>query len=221
MTRRSRRIRVRLASTAGLVACACAAASIASAAPRLPKVLPESEEVALALEAAPEALRAGAGVWILTRDGYKEWRKAENGYTCVVNRDEIDAIKPTCYDPEGTDTILPAVVYFGNRLMAGVAVTDIRREIAVGFQSGRFRSPRRVGIAFMLSPHVVNVIDAAKGTTGTAPPHYMIYAPNVTNADLSLPDAAYDRHEWLPYVAYHGPHGFLIITVPDDAARSK
>lgn len=34
----------------------------------------------------------------------------------------------------------------------------------------------------------------------------------------STPMAAYDRHDWLPYVAYTGPHGFLIIPVPATGA---
>ena len=100
--------------------------------PRIPRVLLEHDEVALALEAAPESLRGGAGVWVLTSAGYREWRKATNGYTCVVHRDEVEAIKPTCYASEGTATILPAVVYFGDRLMAGAPVSTIRREVRRG-----------------------------------------------------------------------------------------
>lgn len=183
--------------------------------PRTPTVRSEADEVALALEAAPEPLRAGAGVWIMTTHGYREWRSTSNGYTCIVHRDEVDAIKPTCYDPEGTATILPAVVFFGNQLVSGMPVAEIRAQVAERFKDGRFRAPGRAGIAFMLSPRIVNVIDAAKGVTGTAPPHYMIYAPNVTNADLHLPMSAYDDVPWLPYVAYTGPHGFIIVTVPD------
>lgn len=70
----------------------------------------------------------------------------------------------------------------------------------------------------MLSPRIVNVITQADGTRilGTAPPHYMVYAPNVTNEDLGFSDSDYEAYPWLPYVAYQGPHGFLIITVPEN-----
>ncbi len=196
----------------------CSLAAVASAAnpaPVRPQVLPERQEMQLALEAAPPELRAGAGLWILTNEGYRERRKTTNGYTCVVNRDDPESIKPTCYDTEGTATILPAVVWFGDELMRGRTVKDIKTELAAAFSKGIFRSPRRAGIAFMLSPHIVNAMTMPDGERmkGTAPPHYMIYAPNVTNADLSLRQSDYDASPWLPYIAYEGPHGFLIIPV--------
>jgi hypothetical protein len=159
-------------------------------------------------------MRDGAGVWVLTASGPRLHRAATNGYTCIVNRDEVEALKPTCYDPEGTATILPVVVHFGELLMQGVPVAEIRRRIGEGFRNGRFISPRRAGIAFMLSTHVVNVLDPATHRFGTASPHYMIYAPNVTNADLSIPDTAYNAHSWMPSVAYTGPQGFIIVSVP-------
>lgn len=219
-------VRTRRARSAALAAAIALCLPLGSRAqssgpgPRLPKVLSEAEESARALEALPQELRADAGLWLLTAQGFKERRATKNGYTCIVNRDEVEAIKPTCYDAEGTRTILPAVVRFGDLLMKGMPVAEIKKDIAEGFRTGRFTPPKRAGIAFMLSPRIVNVLDAAKGTFGTAPPHYMIYAPNVTNADLSIPDAAYDAHPWLPYVAYTGPHGFIIVTVPETAGAS-
>ncbi len=180
-----------------------------------PEILPEAQETELALEAAPKEMRSGAGLWLLTKDGYIEHRKTTNGYTCIVNRDDFESIKPTCYDVEGTATILPAVVWFGNGLLRGRAVKDLRADLAKAFTKGEFRSPRRAGIAFMLSPHIVNAFTMPDGKRmkGTAPPHYMIYAPNMTQSDLSLRDADYDANPWLPNIAYAGPHGFLIIPV--------
>jgi hypothetical protein len=52
---------------------------------------------------------------------------------------------------------------------------------------------------------------------GTTSPHDMIDAPNVTNDQLSLPTAADDAYPWLPSVAYSGPGGFLIVTLPEAA----
>ncbi len=187
----------------------------------VPRVPPPEEERALALEAAPEELRAGAGVWLLTRAGFVHDRETTNGYTCIVNRDEVLALKPTCFDVEGTATVLPAIVRFGNLLMEGMPVPQIRKDIENGFKDGRFVSPRRAGIAFMMSPRIVNVLDAAAGTVGTAPPHYMIYAPNVSQSDLRLPMSVYNAHPWLPYAAYTGPHGFIIVSIPDSSGAMK
>ena len=183
-----------------------------------PKLLAESEETALALEALPPVMRDRAGVWVLKAEGVRELRATTNGYTCIVNRDEIESIKPTCYDEEGTATILPVSAFFGDQLMACVPVPEIQRQIAMRYADGTFQSPRRAGIAFMMSPRIVNAHTMSDGTkmNGTAPPHYMIYAPNVTNDMLKLPPEAYREMPWLPTVAYTGPAGFIIISIPQD-----
>lgn len=188
-----------------------------------PEILPIADEMELALEAIPELFREKAGVWALTADGFTEIRRSRNGYTCIVNRDAAEAIKPTCYDEEGTATILPAVVYFGNAMMRCTPVADIRAAIAARYANGGFRPPQRAGIAFMMSPRIVNVMTMPDGEVmkGTAPPHYMIYAPNVTNAMLRIPAEAYNEMPWLPYIAYTGPAGFMIITIPDDQRKDS
>jgi hypothetical protein len=130
--------------------------------------------------------------------------------------------KPTCYDPEGTATLLPVTACFGDLLVQGVSVTEIRTLVAEGFRTGRFTPPSRVGIAFMMLPGIVNVITMPSGalSQGTTSPHDMIDAPNVTNDQPSLPRAADDAYPWLPYVAYISPGGVLIVTLPGAAANA-
>jgi hypothetical protein len=206
-----------------MVSCSGSATTAPPESCNRPMILPEADETALALEALPPVMRAKAGVWALRVDGLHELRRSQNGYTCIVNRDEIESIKPTCYDEEGTATILPVSVFFGNQLMACKGVADIHRTIAERYHDGRFISPRRAGIAFMMSPRIVNAHTMADGTkmNGTAPPHYMIYAPNVTNDMLKLPAEAYRQMPWLPYVAYDGPAGFIIVSIPQQTRSSS
>jgi hypothetical protein len=64
-------------------------------------------DVAMALSAAPARLRDGAGVYALRPAGFVKVRESTNGFTCIVNRDHPRALKPTCYDAEGTATVLP------------------------------------------------------------------------------------------------------------------
>jgi hypothetical protein len=207
-------------AAAALMITSCSADATATAVKLCdkPKVLLEAEETALALEALPSVMQPKAGVWALRATGFTELRRTQNGYTCIVNRDEVESIKPTCYDEEGTATILPVTVFFGNRLMACDSVADIRQQIAERYRDGRFISPRRAGIAFMMSPRIVNAHTMPDGTkmNGTAPPHYMVYAPNVTNEMLKLPREAYQEMPWLPYVAYDGPAGFIIVSIPQE-----
>ena len=43
----------------------------------------------------------------------------------------------------------------------------------------------------------------------------MFYAPNLTNADLGITPEALAKDPSLPFVAYQGPHGFIIMVSRD------
>jgi hypothetical protein len=77
-------------------------------------LLPEAEEIQLALEAAPEHLRAAATVYVFGEEGYRKVRSGTNGFTCLVNRDGNQSgdndLKPTCLDAEGSRNILPVML---------------------------------------------------------------------------------------------------------------
>ena len=178
--------------------------------PLVPELYPRDREVALALSAAPEGLRAGAGVWALEQHGFVKVRESTNGFTCIVNRDHPLNQKPTCYDAEGTATILPKVVRVGELLMAGKPMVEIAAEIREGFKSGKFISPRRPGIAYMLSGDIRNY-NPHTGRVGSFPPHVMFYAPGLTNEDIG---STGDGAGGLPFIAYQGPQGYMIMLLP-------
>jgi len=182
-------------------------------------LMPRDQEILLALEAGPEHLRAGAAVYVFSAAGYEQARAGSNGIACLVNRDGNQAgdnsLKPTCWDAEGTRTILPVVLRVGELIAAGTPADEIKKDIDAGFQSRRFSSPSKTGIAYMLKGDVA--YDPATGEVGKIlfPPHYMIYAPGVTNADIGIDAAALKSDGSLPriYAGYSGgPHtAYLIV----------
>jgi hypothetical protein len=182
-----------------------------------PEVLPRDEEVALAESAAPAHLRAKATVYALEKNGFVLARKGSNGFTCIVNRDSPLGRKPTCYDAEGAATILPKVLRVGELLMQGASLDAIDREIEEGFRTGKYVAPRRPGIAYMLSKGNRD-FNPATGKVRPFPPHVMFYAPNLTNDDVG---SSGDGAGGLPFIAYQGPHGFLIMMVPDEARSAQ
>ena len=99
--------------------------------------------MAMALSAGPEHLRAAASVYVLKKDGFVLARQGTNGFTCIVNRDHPLNRKPTCYDAEGMATLLPTVLKFGELLMKGVPMDQIKAEIAM--DSGPENTYRRAG----------------------------------------------------------------------------
>jgi hypothetical protein len=190
-----------------------ASTTIASSPTKRPELLPPEEEARMALAAAPEHLRTGAAVYVLERNGYVKVRNGTNGFTCVVNRDHPLNLKPTCYDAEGTATILPKVLRVGELLMKGKTMAEINAEIAEGFRTGRFIAPRRPGVAYMLSGEIRNY-NPQSGKVESFPPHVMFYAPNLTNADIG---STGDGSDGFPFIAYQGPHGFMIMMAPNVA----
>jgi hypothetical protein len=180
----------------------------------LPELLPQEKEIALALSAAPEHLRNNAGVYVLKRNGFVKVRESTNGFTCIVNRDHPLNQKPVCFDAEGTATILPKILRVGELLMQGKPMSAINAEIAEGFRTGKYISPRRAGVAYMLSGDIRNY-NPHTGKVESFPPHVMFYAPNLTNADLGVTPEALAKDPSLPFVAYQGPHGFIIVVSSD------
>ena len=172
-----------------------------------PAVPPRDREVTMALSAAPAHLRDEAGVYALEATGFVKVRDSKNGFNCIVNRDHPLSLKPTCYDAEGSATILPKVIQVGAWMMEGKTLAKIDQLVADGFKSSRFISPRRPGVAYMLSGDIKNV-NRKTGDVSSFPPHVMFYAPNLTNADIGSKG---DGSDGMPFIAYQGPHGFMIM----------
>jgi hypothetical protein len=118
--------------------------------------------------------------------------------------------KPVCFDAEGTATILPKILRVGELLMQGKPMSKIDNEIEEGFRIGKYISPRRAGVAYMLSGDIRNYNPRTRKVE-SFPPHVMFYAPNVTNADLGTTREALAKDPSLPFVAYQGPQGYIIV----------
>lgn len=173
-------------------------------------VLPESCESEIALAAAPEHLRDGAGLWLFTAEGYRSARQSENGIECIVNRDDPRVLKPTCFDAEGAAAIVPKIVAVGEWLLEGLDAAEIASREAAGFESGRFRRVARAGVAYMLSNNN-RPWNPQTQSLGRFPPHIMFYAPDITNADIGYVPGSFDPEAPLPFIGYQGPHGYMIM----------
>lgn len=188
-------------------------------------ILDQADELRFALEAAPAHLREGASVYVFGNDGYTRIRTGDNGVNCIVNRDRLaidsNVLRPTCWDIEGSATLLPIALKYGELLAHGKNETEISLEIEGDLSAGRLISPRKAGIAYMLAGDL-KYDRATRGVTPLFPPHYMIYAGGVSNADLGLSKEAQDLHPSLPFI-YAGYSGgsrtaYLIVLAVIDAA---
>ena len=186
--------------------------------------LPQQQEIELALSAGPEHLRLEATVYVFGKKGYEKIRSGKNGFTCMVNRDGNQIgdndLKPTCWDAEGSATIVPVMLRVGEMLAQGKTADEIKQDIDRGFSEGRFFSPRKTGIAYMLRGDVQYDPKTMAISRTLFPPHYMIYAPGVTNADIGINMDAYKRHPSLPlvYAGYSGGArtAYIIVMATED-----
>ena len=176
--------------------------------------LPAAEEVEMALTAAPDHLRAQAGVWRLAGDGYVQTRPSANGFNCLVSRDQNRGLAPVCYDREGSGTLLHADIARGRLLRQGRSEAEIDAEIDRQYADGRLIAPRRGGVAYMLSPHFTQDAQGG-GREQIYPPHLMFYAPYMTDADIGSADAwRYSTSR--PWVLNPGkPNAYVIVALHD------
>jgi hypothetical protein len=147
-------------------------------------VTSEDEEIPIALSAAPEHLRAAAGVYVLRATGFVRVRESRNGFNCLINRELPDSFEPECFDAEGSATLVPVILYQTELRSQHTSAAEIARAVGLGFSSGRFRAPRHTGICYMLSTRNVVVMDRKTARVGAVGPHLMFYAPYALNAEF-------------------------------------
>ncbi|MEO8153382.1 MAG: hypothetical protein ABI605_09965 [Rhizobacter sp.] len=182
-------------------------------------LLSQGFEVELALSAGPEHLRADATVYVFGDRGYEKVRVGSNGFTCLVNRDGLQAgdrtLRPTCWDAEGGDTIVPVMLRVGELLAQRKSADEVRHDIDAGFDQGRFSAPRKAGIAYMLRGDVQVDPQSQQVRSQSFPPHYMIYAPGVSNRDIGVGEGVSGDRFALPfiYAGYSGGTrtGYIIV----------
>jgi hypothetical protein len=178
------------------------------------------QEVTLALSAAPPVIAAHAVVYVLTPTGYEKARDGTNGFTCLVTRDHLrshpDEMGPTCYDPEGTRTIVPRIMAEARMRLAGKSEQDIASAVQAGLKDGTYRVPQRAGLAYMLSAHARGLFPGADSVSPVEA-HVMIYAPYLKNADIDGVVPGPGQHLHLPFVLDDGQYNaYIIVPWPRD-----
>jgi hypothetical protein len=185
----------------------------------LPKIydasVPRERQIALALSAAPAEVSSRATVFILGLKGYEKVREGTNGFSCYVGRSFVTptetTVEPTCFDAEGSRTILVRRIRMEELRANGKSEAEIKADIANGYKAGRFRDPSKPGFLYMMSSE-----NRLGGSSGTAsfPPHLMFYAPGMTTKDMG-----FDSPPQLEYLGmtHPGAPDNLIVVVPTES----
>jgi hypothetical protein len=156
----------------------------------------QEEQLKLAMSAAPPEIASQAAVYVLGPKGYVRVRTGTNGFTCLVERQHLETLEPTCYDAEGSATTLQARLYVEELRAMKLSEDEIAKRIAEGYAKGVLRAPRKPGLVYMLSSHN-RVMNDRTGKIIMVSPHVMFYAPYARQADFG------------PFIGPHMPYVVL------------
>lgn len=149
-----------------------------------------AEEIALARSAGPEAVSAGASVWVLGESEYERAIEGDNGFNCLVmrrwgaafdNQKKIfetpgGVIAPICYDAKASGAPMKEQFLRAKLGLAGMSHDEIRDAVMAAYDSGDLVALEGVAFAYMYS-----AAQRLGPGVGAWHPHVMVYAPGYTN----------------------------------------
>lgn len=154
-----------------------------------PVPLPDADEIALAVSAAPAELSAEATVYAVRDGKVIRIRPGTNGSSCMVARDSHGgSLYPICYNREGTRTMLQRELLEVRLRSLGVTEDSIDTAVAAAYRSGQLETPTDVALAYMMSPKQVLFSSPREDgrRVGAWHPHLMLYVPNATPEQFGL-----------------------------------
>jgi len=191
------------------------------------ETIPVDLETDFALSALPSHLRTDATVYLLDPEkGYYIARRGSNGFICFIARTEWewaefrkDLAAPISYDAEGAKTIFPVYLDVAAMRASGkFTALQIKDTIVERINKGIYKAPSRTGISYMLAPimRVYPAMPDNKDIVTMSMPHYMFYAPYITNTDVGIKQDAHqgpmlvNPDQWV-LGERKGPHGYIIL----------
>ena len=182
-------------------------------------VLERDEEIRLAMSAGPVELSKDADVWVLEETGFTRVRSGTNGFSCLVVRNATNRgqLAPHCLNPAATETVLPSFRREGELQMQGLEAAAIDAELRRGWESGALPLPSGPAYAYMMSEG-----QKLGPNLSQFRPHFMLYVPNITNADIGGDPSNMD----MPFVGPFEGHPLSTVVImmptfvsPDDVGR--
>jgi hypothetical protein len=214
-----------LAALLGLLTCTAALSQQptqnAGDAPALPRDL----EIELALSALPPHLRDKATVYVLGKSQTLEMaREGSNGFHTFVSRLDPNAFNggwpytayrddillPIAFDDAGSRAHMPVYFDMAEMRASGTPAEELKAIVVERWETGQYKAPERAGISYMLAPmfRTYTNPDVEVNKVGTTnAPHYMFYAPGVSNEDIG--GKLMSEHPFLLNLT-PGPHGYII-----------
>jgi hypothetical protein len=153
--------------------------------PTAPANLSRADEIRYAKSAAPAEISKDAKVWVLENGHYVVAEQGTSGIACVVGRNSPTSFEPECGDAEADATVLAVERFRTEQRIAGKSEDEIKAEVDGGLASGRFRSPKRPALVYMVSSSQV-LTDPAGKVRSRFMPHLMVYYPFMKTSSMGI-----------------------------------
>jgi hypothetical protein len=227
---RQKRLPMLLALAAGLVACTGVLAKAGSATAVDIDQMPPQLETRFALSALPPALRNSATVYLLNPGkGYELSRQGSSGVACLVQRTvweladfRNDIYIPLCYDAVGAATYLRVILESAALRAQGMSPDALHAEVEQRYRSKTYTVPQKAGLSYMVAPVMRTIGPPDMKVHTMAMPHFMFYAPGITNADIgAVPDLGKRESLMNPFIDKQGiaEQSYFIQMVGETEAR--
>ena len=156
-------------------------------------ILPAEQQIAAAVLAAPETMRAGATVLGYAPDGrLKKLRQGRGELVCLASDPKAEKFHVACYH-----RALEPFMARGRSLRAhgvtGDRVDSVRFAEA---RAGKLRLPRQPAMLYSLTGPP-DSFDPATGTASKAQPLFVVYVPYATAASTGLSAAPVEGAPWI------------------------
>lgn len=181
--------------------------------------MPTDLETDFALSSMPANVSSGATVYLLDpKKGYYISRQGTNGFICFIIRTEVgrvefrtDIATAISFDAEGAKTIFPVYADVAAMRASGkFTASQIKDILTERYKTGYYKVPARGGLSYMVAPLMRNYEGLSPNVSTYSIPHYMFYAPYITEADIGG-----NSHSGGPIIFGDGtePLGYLIVPV--------
>ena len=176
-----------------LLATAGAGAQSQPAAPSPPTPQSAEQQIAAAVLAAPEDMRAGATVLGYAPDGhFRTLRQGRGALTCLASDPKSERFHVACYHRS-----LEPFMARGRALRAhGVKGDRVDSVRFAEVRSGKLRMPRHPAVLYSLTGPA-DSFDPATGTAPKAQPLFVVYVPFATGESLGLSTTPVEGAPWI------------------------
>jgi len=157
--------------------------------PVQPKSLPDAEEIALAMSAAPEEVSSRADIYALRGTKFEKIRSGTNGTACLVARDyHPGSLYPICFDQEGVRTLMLREMREVSLRAEGIPEPRIEEMVQEEMASGKLPKATKAALAYMMSPRQVlySSADSTGRRVGQWFPHVMMANVGISKEQLGL-----------------------------------